>query len=58
MRFHLLLLAALAFTTFAIAENPFALPASEEGLPGEGNLRRYEGYVKRWPVFVGPGRRR
>ncbi len=26
----------------------FALPASEEGLPGEGNLRRYAGYVKTW----------
>ncbi|MCB1064378.1 MAG: DUF1080 domain-containing protein [Verrucomicrobiae bacterium] len=29
----------------------FALPASEDGLPGEGDLRRYEGYVKRWPEF-------
>jgi CubicO group peptidase (beta-lactamase class C family)/lysophospholipase L1-like esterase len=32
-----------------MAADPFALPASEEGLPGEGALRRYEGYVKRWP---------
>jgi len=30
------------------AEDPFALPASEEGLPGEGELRRYDGYVKGW----------
>ncbi|MCA8986816.1 MAG: DUF1080 domain-containing protein, partial [Planctomycetaceae bacterium] len=26
----------------------YDLPASEEGLPGEGELRRYDGYVKRW----------
>jgi lysophospholipase L1-like esterase len=26
----------------------FALPKSEEGLPGEGNLRRYNGYVRTW----------
>lgn len=30
------------------ADDPFALPASEDGLPGEGALRRYDGYVKRW----------
>jgi lysophospholipase L1-like esterase len=35
----------------AVAADPFALPVSEEGLPGEGALRRYEGYVKRWPEF-------
>lgn len=31
----------------------FALPspAEEAGLPGEGALRRYEGYVTRWPEF-------
>ena len=29
-------------------ESKFALPASEEGLPGEGMLRRYDGYVKTW----------
>ena len=28
--------------------DPFTLPASEEGLPGEGNLRRYDGYVQAW----------
>ena len=27
----------------------YALPESEEGLPGAGALRRYDGYVKRWP---------
>ncbi|MDE0737512.1 MAG: hypothetical protein OSB47_16935, partial [Pirellulaceae bacterium] len=26
----------------------FALPKSEEGLPGEGKLRRYDGYVRTW----------
>ena len=26
----------------------FALPKNEEGLPGEGKLRRYPGYVKTW----------
>jgi len=26
--------------------DPFTLPVSEEGLPGEGQLRRYDGYVK------------
>jgi len=51
MRFYSLLFVILAFTTCVHAENPFALPASEEGLPGEGDLRRYEGYVNRWPVF-------
>ncbi len=30
------------------AENRFDLPATEEGLPGEGPLRRYAGYVKNW----------
>ncbi|MEM9281956.1 MAG: GDSL-type esterase/lipase family protein [Verrucomicrobiota bacterium] len=29
----------------------FALPESEEGLPGEGALRRYDNYVKRYPEF-------
>lgn len=32
----------------ALAQDPFALPKSEEGLPGEGKLRRYDGYVKTW----------
>ncbi len=29
-------------------QDKFALPASEDGLPGEGKLRRYDGYVKTW----------
>lgn len=29
----------------------YDLPANEAGLPGEGALRRYDGYVKRWPEF-------
>lgn len=28
-----------------------ALPVEESGLPGEGALRRYEAYVKRWQEF-------
>ena len=31
-----------------MADGKFDLPASEEGLPGEGALRRYDGYVKTW----------
>ena len=46
-----LFVAASLFDSAVIAADPFALPASEEGLPGEGALRRYEGYVKRWPQF-------
>lgn len=39
-------------TSVVLAEaDPYALPESEEGLPGEGELRRYEAYVKRWPEF-------
>lgn len=34
-----------------IASDGFALPASEDGLPGEGTLRRYDGYVTRWARF-------
>ena len=49
------LLAILALVTCSgtglLAQDRFALPASEEGLPGEGALRRYDGYVKRWPQF-------
>lgn len=32
----------------AAADDVFALPASEDGLPGEGDLRRYDGYVQGW----------
>lgn len=35
----------------AAALKKYALPESEEGLPGAGALRRYEGYVTRWPEF-------
>lgn len=41
----------LCLASTVTAANRFALPESEEGLPGEGELRRYEGYVKRWPVL-------
>lgn len=33
---------------FPSAASEFALPESEEGLPGEGALRRYETYVTNW----------
>ena len=49
------LLFLLLTTTSLIAQEPKpvllpekALPTDEAGLPGEGALRRYEGYVKRW----------
>lgn len=44
----LLAFAATAFVSTASADDKFALPVSEEGLPGEGALRRYEAYVKKW----------
>ena len=42
---------AMLVATAAIAQppaDPFELPAVEDGLPGEGKLRRYDGYVKGW----------
>jgi CubicO group peptidase (beta-lactamase class C family)/lysophospholipase L1-like esterase len=39
------------FCSSARAVDRFVLPASEEGLPGEGALRRYDGYVKKWGEF-------
>ena len=47
---NVLLLLLLTATTL-VAQNRFALPTNEDGLPGEGALRRYDGYVKRWPEF-------
>lgn len=38
-------------TQDAASLKKYALPESEEGLPGAGALRRYEGYVTRWPEF-------
>ena len=45
-----LLIAVSFISLFATtqAADKFALPESEEGLPGEGKLRRYNGYVKGW----------
>ncbi len=43
--------AASMLISASSAADPFALPVSEAGLPGEGAIRRYEGYVKRWPQF-------
>lgn len=34
-----------------LAKYALPSPADEAGLPGEGALRRYEGYVTRWPEF-------
>ncbi|MCB9937481.1 MAG: DUF1080 domain-containing protein [Planctomycetaceae bacterium] len=45
---QLLLLIALLLPTITSGQDAFTLPASEEGLPGEGELRRYDGYVKNW----------
>ncbi|MFP6603794.1 MAG: GDSL-type esterase/lipase family protein [Pirellulaceae bacterium] len=49
----LLMILLLTMTTgpgliLAQEADRFALPKSEEGLPGEGKLRRYNGYVKTW----------
>jgi len=50
----LLFLICLAIPTLTFSQdspslNPSkTLPTDESGLPGEGPLRRYEGYVKRW----------
>lgn len=44
----LFVLFLIAFQTTVTAQDHFDLPASEEGLPGEGALRRYDGYVKTW----------
>lgn len=51
-----LLMSIMAVRAFAAegpptVEDPFALPTTEAGLPGEGALRRYDAYVKRWPEF-------
>lgn len=48
---RLLFAFAIATTLFAssvTADDKLTLPASEDGLPGEGQLRRYAGYVKTW----------
>ena len=38
----------VGISTFSAAQDHFDLPTSEDGLPGEGPLRRYDAYVKRW----------
>lgn len=42
------LLTSLLLGSTSLVADDLALPESEVGLPGEGKLRRYEGYVKRW----------
>lgn len=44
----LFVLVLCGLLTSMVQAGPYDLPASEEGLPGEGELRRYDGYVKRW----------
>lgn len=48
-----LLCAALLAGPFTTTADRFDLPTPEQekDLPGEGALRRYDGYVKRWPEF-------
>jgi len=41
-------IAATSILPCVTADDKFALPISEEGLPGEGALRRYDGYVNKW----------
>lgn len=48
---RLLLACFMMITTLQIscdADDKYALPSSAEGLPGEGKLRSYSGYVKGW----------
>ncbi len=40
--------AAVATPEPTASVSEFELPATEEGLPGAGALRRYDGYVNRW----------
>lgn len=51
MKLRMILLLILSVSAISLpvrADDQFALPATEEGLPGEGALRRYPGYVKNW----------
>ena len=47
----LLMACFLQAHSFANEAHPFALPENEEGLPGEGALRRYKNYVDKWATF-------
>ncbi len=54
MKIPILLAISVFFSTAFSAESPsFEYPSieAEKSLPGEGELRRYEGLVKRWPEF-------
>lgn len=48
--FTLLYLALIPTLTAYAQQDKYALPsvAAEKDLPGEGTLRRYDGYVKTW----------
>lgn len=48
---HLALVLTVTCSTAHAGSASFALPASEEGLPGEGELRRYDAYVQRWAEY-------
>lgn len=48
MKHLLIFLLATAALHLPAADPRFALPASEDSLPGEGALRRYDSYVQRW----------
>ncbi len=50
-RFSLLFLTFCLSSVFVFGEpssSPFAIPATDEGLPGEGTIRRYEWFQKLW----------
>ncbi len=45
----LLLIGPLAFSSFAdSAKSPFSIPETDEGLPGEGVIRRYDWFQNLW----------
>ena len=46
-----LLLSVLSLTAADPASFALPAPSAEATLPGEGALRRYDGYVKRWNMI-------
>ena len=48
LRSPLLLLLAILFSGIAATASDFAIPETDEGLPGEGPIRRYEWFKRLW----------